>query len=161
MVGSHQIVDVLIVEDKDAKFSLVREALIEWLGYVPDIHRESTIIGGEDALEARKWSLAILDISMDIAGGETAGMRGGHANLGGLDIIERMFLLSIDIPTIVVTGFDYFQSLGAKEVPEFIGIPELDRRVMQYLGDNYLGCLRYGIPGWRDEFARALEGLRR
>lgn len=157
----HEILHVLIVEDKDDKYREVCAALTEYLATEIEIVRASTITEGEDRLEDRAWSLVVLDISMDISGASTGPIRGGHANLGGLDIIERMFLLGIDLPTVVVTGFDYFQSVGAREEAEFIDLDELNRRVQRHLGANYLGCLRYGVDGWQSQFVSALKRWRK
>ncbi|NNM74195.1 hypothetical protein [Enterovirga aerilata] len=88
------------------------------------------------------------------SGGDRAAALPRHANLGGMDIIERMFLMEQEIPTIIVTDFDYFPAGGqdASET-EIISLGDLNSRASSLLGDYHLGTVRYGSSTWRDEFA--------
>lgn len=148
--------EILVVEDKDSKFSDVSSAIIQLF---PDakISRAQTVIEAENLLGAKPWAILVLDISMDINGTSRGRLGGGHANLGGLDILDGMYLEGVSIPTIVVTGFDYFPSPGIRDAADFIGLQELEQLVRRRLPGAFLGCLRYGISGWRDKFLKAIK----
>jgi CheY-like chemotaxis protein len=150
--------DVLVVEDKDAKFRDIEQLL---LGIRSDVVcvRARTVTEAENLLEARSWSVMVLDISMDINGTSKGALGGGHANLGGLDILDTLFYEGLSIPTIAVTGFDYFIASGSGEESTYIGLDELEGLVRARAQGGYLGCVRYGSEGWQQRFVKACSGI--
>lgn len=147
---------VLIVEDKDAKFEDLKH-ILERLSPDVDIRRAMTVVEAENMLTGGRWDFLVLDISMDINGTSKGALGGGHASLGGLDIVDTMFYESIEIPTVVVTGLDYFISANEKDGSDYIGLEELETMISQRLSGQYLGCIRYGIDGWAARFRTACE----
>jgi CheY-like chemotaxis protein len=150
---------VLIVEDKSAKFADLKK-VVESLSSRISIHRASTVIEAENMLEDREWNLLVLDISMDINGTSKGALGGGHANLGGLDIVETMYYEGIVIPTVIVTGLDYFISAEGSDGSEYIGLEELEALVRKKMPSGYLGCIRYGIDGWVERLQAACGVLK-
>lgn len=145
---------VLIVEDKDAKFEDVKH-LVEQLSSDVDIRRATTVVEAENMLTEKDWHFLVLDISMDINGTSKGALGGGHASLGGLDVVDTMYYEALTIPTIIVTGLDYFISPNDTEGSDYIGLDELDAMMSKRLSGQYLGCIRYGIDGWAARFKAA------
>lgn len=146
---------ILIVEDVDQKFDEVRLAVESSIS-AAEIERAQTVVDGQDAISGRDWDLVIIDISMDIASQTGARMREGHANLGGMDIIEQMYLLGKDTPTIIVTGFDYFVPSDREEIQVTQSFADLGTKASKWLKDKFLGSIRYGKPGWEDSLKEAI-----
>jgi CheY-like chemotaxis protein len=148
--------DILIVEDKDAKFDDLKKVVEE---AVPSaaITRATTVVEAENLLSQAAWSMIVLDISMDINGTSKGALGGGHASLGGLDVVDTMYYEGLEVPTVVVTGLDYFISSKNMEGADYIGLEELETMVRQKLASQYLGCIRYGIDGWSARFKTAFE----
>lgn len=148
---------VLIVEDKDSKYDAIAEILRELLPQSLLQTRACTVTEGEEAIERSNWDLVILDISMDIRGSSRGALQGGHANLGGLDIAEGMYLRRRTFPTIVLTGFDYFQSSSTGNRRELIGLSEIEEKGRKFLKSDFIACIRYGYPAWKTELGEALK----
>lgn len=101
------------------------------------------------------WDLVIVDLSMDINGnGSVQGA--GHATLAGLDVLERMSLLKIDYPTILVTGFDSFQDPDRFD-NAIMNLSDISNLATQWLGSAHLGSVRYGLPNWAQKFRRIVQ----
>jgi hypothetical protein len=150
---------VLIIEDVDQKHDEVKAVVANVLPINASFSRARTVVEAQDAIEADNWSLIVVDISMDIADSGGAKTREGHANLGGIDIIEQMYLLERDAPTVIVTGFDYFiRSSREHEQTEAQTFGDLSIRAKNWLGDKFLGCVRYGKAGWEERLKDALQG---
>jgi len=151
-------IEVLIVEDKDAKFEAI-SAVVGSVAPKAVIHRARTVVEAERMVREPRWKLLLLDISMDISGDSRGALSGGHANLGGIDVVETMFYENIIIPTIVVTGFDYFIAAGPDEGTEYIGLSELEALVRGKMPVGYLGYVRYGVDGWVNSLIAACGGV--
>src|SRR5689334_9087406 len=107
---------LLIVEDDNGKFADVMSILMSQFSECIKeyrVERADTVVMAEQLMSRGSHDLVILDISMNIDRGSLGPMRGGHANLGGMDIIEKMYLLELERPTILLTGFDYFRRIGS------------------------------------------------
>jgi len=146
---------VLIIEDVQSKFEDVRSIVASILP--PDIQfvRASNLNEAEDAIMEEGWNLVVVDLSMDINGnGSVQGA--GHATLGGLDVLERMALLKIDHPTVLVTGFDSFQDPDRFD-NAIMNLTDISRLASEWLGDAYVGCVRYGGENWGKRFQRMLQ----
>lgn len=99
---------------------------------------------------------------MDIASNSAGPSRGGHANLGGMDIVEEMYLTEREVPTIIVTGFDYFvSSAPAERSPDAHSFDDIEGLARKWLGWKLLGCVKYGRDGWEADFRRFLGEVRR
>ncbi|MHC1946088.1 hypothetical protein IF803_17035 [Bradyrhizobium sp. UFLA06-06] len=151
---------VLIVEDVDHKYKDVVEVLEATTNGSIELVRAKTVVDAADLVKQSGWLLIILDISMDIAPGSGSTMREGHANLGGLDILEQMYLLEKESPTVIVTGYDYFvRSSSDDEVSDSHTLQDLESQGRSLIGANLLGCIRYGAPGWAEHLRALVEGL--
>lgn len=145
---------VLLVEDVDQKAEEICAVVVDAIQGV-QIERARTVVEGQDAITGGEWGLVVVDISMDIASQSGARMREGHANLGGMDIIEQMYLLGKDAPTVIVTGFDYFVPTDDPHLTQ--SFAELGRKSSDWLGANFLGSVRYGKAGWEASLRDALN----
>ena len=151
---------VLIIEDVDHKFEEVQTLVLNALNPTPSITRAATVVEAEDAVNSGKWDLVVVDISMDIAPGTSSSTREAHANLGGMDIIEQMYLLEKEAPTVIVTGFDYFIRVGLDtDLHEAQTFSDLEVQAREWIGSNLLGCVRYGEVGWEALLNACLQGV--
>ena len=142
---------VLVIEDTDRKWNDIQSRLAEF--GVSDPMRASTIEEAESLIE-QDWDLVVLDISMDIRASKSGPKEGGHDTTGGLKIASKMFYLGCEAPTIIVTGFDAFPSRlrGGVEGNVILGLEEVEERARDQLGDAFIGCVKWGRPGWENAF---------
>ena len=141
---------VLIVEDSDKKFEAVSQC-VKQAHFGCEVVRASTMVEAEKLILTRIWSLIVLDVSMDIAPSRYGPKVRGQANVGGLAIARKMFLLDKEAPTIIVTAFDSFTAPGAgASRSEILGFEE-------YLPSSLVACLRYNVDGWRRSMMEAVQ----
>lgn len=151
--------NVLIVEDSAGKLGAIRSILDAVCPGVSITHA-ATMIEAERAIERPDWSLVVLDISMDIAPSQLGPRSRGQANIGGLSIAQRMFLLEMECPTIIVTAFDSFSASGnASSIAEIVGFEEVRTRAEGFLGSNLIGCYQYNSTTWREEMASVVKDI--
>jgi CheY-like chemotaxis protein len=143
---------ILIVEDSDAKFGRLQALIGPVAQSINGVcERAATLTEAETRIDTGVWSLVVLDISLDIAKTTAGPKLGGHATLGGLNVATKMFLLEREVPTIIVTAFDMFQETGVELAGyNSLGLEDIKRRASEMLGGAFLGCIRYGEPGWED-----------
>lgn len=145
---------ILIVEDVDTKY---RDILVELQVHVPtERHiRAENLNDAEDLVMDRDWALLLLDLSMDIAASGSMDLGSGHATLAGLDVVERVALLKLRVPVIIVTGFDSFQDPDRFD-NAIMSMADVDTIVKALIGDLYFGCVRYGRENWRTDLVDSL-----
>ena len=148
---------VLIVEDSESKYSAILE-LVRDVCPKCEIARAATVIEAEAAVTEQKWDLVVLDISMDIAPSRLGHRSRGQANIGGLGIAQKMFLLNCESPTIIVTAFDSFSTATMGGSGEIVDFDEVRRRALQYLPDSLCACLQYNSPDWKELFRVTAQG---
>ncbi|GAN69494.1 DNA-binding transcriptional response regulator [Acetobacter orleanensis] len=148
--------EILIVEDVDEKYTDIERVFKETVGFICDPRRASNLNDAEDEVMLGKWNLIILDISMDISSSGSAALNAGHATMGGLDILERMFLLKISAPTVLVTGFDSFQDADRFD-NAIMNLHDISSIAANWLGAAYLGSVRYGTTNWDMNFQQIIR----
>lgn len=147
--------NVLVVEDGEEKWADVGRVLRNVL---PDatLQRARDLFEAEKALHQINWDLLVLDVSLDIRkGGGRAGA--AHDYVGGLKILGRMYYDELQIPTIIVTGFDSFPSVRTNGDGVMLGLEDLEREATRQLGTNHVGTVRHGPEGWAEEFSTLLN----
>lgn len=147
---------ILIVEDSDAKYRNVEDVVRRSGNDAQEIVRASSVVDAEALVEVGEWQLIVLDISMNIVATSRGGS-GGHATLGGIGLLERMYHLDILAPTVIVTAFDAFEArenTGAKGA--IVDLNYIRESAGHILGDKFLGCIRYPTPGWEGELSQAV-----
>lgn len=150
---SNRLKSVLVVEDVETKFRDIVEVLSAVDGVVYE--RAENLNDAEDRLMGGEWQLVILDLSMDIAASGSMDLGSGHATLAGLDVVERVALLKLAVPIVIVTGFDSFQDPDRFDNSIML-VDDIDKVVLALIGDLYFGCVRYGHDGWRSKLRDAL-----
>lgn len=147
--------NILIIEDVESKFNDVQRVISECVSDPCVFSRASNLVDAEDAVTSNTWDLVIVDLSMDING--NGSMQGaGHATLGGLDVLEIMSLLKRDSPVILVTGFDSFQDQDRFD-NAIMNLADIDGLALKWLGNAYIGCVRYGSENWSKQLNRMLQ----
>lgn len=147
---------ILVVEDQEQKYAQVAKALHDALPDA-DLVRTETVTEAEDML-LHPYDFVVLDISMNISPTSAAFSRGGHADLGGLDLVEYMYLNEIETPVIVVTGFDFFRVQPVQGVTELIGLEDLEQAIREKIGKQLITLVRFGSAGWADQMKSAVTG---
>lgn len=147
---------VLIVEDSSGKLAAVRE-LVTLASPDAVIVEAPTVVEAERQISAGGWDLVVLDISMDIAPSKLGPRSRGQANIGGLAIAQKMFLLEKEAPTIILTAYDSFttSAMGAT-AREIVGFEEVQRRSSELLGNHLIACLQYNSESWREQMSEAI-----
>ena len=119
---------ILIVEDSSGKLAAVRD-LVSLTRPDAVMVEARTVVEAERQIAVGGWDLVILDISMDIAPSELGPRSRGQANIGGLAIAQKMFLLEKEAPTIILTAYDSFAtSAMGVSTREIVGFEEVQRR---------------------------------
>ncbi|WP_143105861.1 hypothetical protein [Brevundimonas viscosa] len=152
-------VDVLIVEDVDTKFNDVAGVVQSTFGDHAKIVRAKNLNDADDLVMSGDWSLLVLDLSMDIAASGSMDLGSGHATLAGLDVVDRLALMKIAIPTVIITGFDSFQDPDRFD-NAIMGVEEVNALAINMLGADYLGCVRYGHEDWKEILQSAISRRR-
>lgn len=152
--------NILVVEDVGEKFEDISASLLTVMKSKYCVTRVENLNDAEDAVMNGGWSLILLDISMDISASGAFDYSSGHATMGGIDILERMHLMQISIPTILVTGFDSFQDPDRFD-NAIMNLEDVYQLAYDWLGDSYLGCVRYGPIGWQADLLKFLEAWNR
>ena len=151
-------VKVLIVEDTEFKYADIVEVLDDHFGERLDLTRAPSVVSALTYVHECDWNLLILDVSMDIISNVSSRPRESHASLGGMDVLEEMYLTEKETPTIIITGFDYFVSSNFEsEYRQAQTIQEIERKAREWFGALLIGCIRYGPPTWRDELSQLLK----
>ncbi len=150
---------VLAVEDEDSKY-LEIEAVLKKLSKTITLHRAKTVRDADAALDKNLPELLLLDISMNISSGSLGPLRGGYANLGGMDVAERLYLFGRSVPTVLITAFDYFPSAGHRAASsEMLSLANIEKRARVIFGADYLGCVRYAKDGWQEMLIKNVSGV--
>jgi CheY-like chemotaxis protein len=154
---------VLVIEDDDTKFSDI-DAVIRAVDVAGGLNivRAATAMDAEQLVELGGLDLMILDISLNISAGSLGPLRGGFANLGGLNVAEKMFMHCLSTKTIVVTGFDYFPATGARQGGyDLVSLSDIEARAAEMFGSDLIGCVRYSSDGWAERLAEYVNGALR
>lgn len=146
---------ILIVEDGEEKWAQIR-AVLRHVTPDADLDRARDLYEAEKAITQSGWDLLILDVSLDI---RAAGGRAGaaHDYVGGLKILGRMYYDELEIPTIIVTGFDSFPSVRTNGDGVMLGLEDVEREAGRQLADHHVGTVRHGPEGWEREFEALLR----
>lgn len=145
--------NVLVIEDSENKLEDILK-MLNTLG----VDRENVTISknfvsGRNALKSSELDLAIIDISIDISSRTIDPSKENHANIGGFQLIEIMSLNEKIVPTIIVTGFSsFFAERGGGRKKEIQSLDQIIGTVENWLGDKFIGCVRYSEPNWKDAF---------
>lgn len=141
---------ILVIEDSDSKYQAISSVILS-TGKTESVQRAATVLEAEREVAKRGWNLIVLDISLDIAPSRLGPRSRGQANLGGLGIAQRMFLLQQEAPTVILTAFDSFSTPtvgpGAAEI---VGFDEVKIRAEKFLSQSLRGTLQYNSPSWRE-----------
>lgn len=152
---------VLIVEDTDDKFTAVALVVAESFDKAVSIRRAATVVEAEELTAIEDWKLLVLDISMDIVASRSGRSQNGHASTGGMAVLERMYLLGREVPTVIVTAFDAFRATASqREDDGILGLEDINRKAQQILGEKFLGSIRYGADGWENALRQLLRTVR-
>ena len=149
---------VLVVEDSDSKWDSVATIISTVLAEA-ELHRARDLFEGEREIAKPGWELLVLDISLDIrAGGGRAGA--AHDHTGGLKILGKMYYEELEIPTIIITGFDSFPSTRTNGDGIMLGLEHVDEEAAKQLGNQLVGLVRHLSDGWEQQLEQLLVKFR-
>lgn len=149
---------ILVVEDSEPKWLRIDEII---RGVLPaaEIERARDLFEGERAIAARGWDLLILDMSLDIRA--DAGRAGAaHDYVGGLKILGKMYYDELEVPTIIITGFNSFPTVRTNGDGVMLGLEDVEAEASRQLGDHLVGTIRHLSEGWEERFQAMLAPFR-
>ena len=141
---------VLLIEDDDFKAGKIRR-VVEIERVVSSLSLARSVSSGIAALNADIPDLLLLDMSLTTydLGPDEGGWR--PRNFGGIEIFEELDRLEIELPVVVVTGFETFQRDSRP-----ITISELRKDLRERFPGNFCAIIYFDVEGsWK---AR-LQGL--
>lgn len=146
--------DILIVEDEAPK----REYLIAFVRQeMPSAHIRvaKSVRSGIALIESQSPHLLLLDMSLptfDIGPNEPGGRPQGF---GGIEVLRYIELYELNVPTIVVTGYEAFTRGAGKTLDH----DALDLQLRADHQQNYKGLVYYNslFPEWRASLAKLMR----
>lgn len=149
---------VLVIEDADTKWETV-SATVQRVLPDAEIGRACDLFEGEREIAQPGWDLLILDMSLDIRAG-AGRAAAAHDYTGGLKIVGRMYYDELEVPTIILTGFDSFPTTRNNGDGVMLGLENVEAEATKKLGDHLIGLVRYLSDGWEQRFVALLERFR-
>ena len=150
---------VLAVEDSPVKWADVAQVVRPLLPAGCDLVHVGNMASARQHIMQGGWDLLLLDVSLDV-NERSGGNRGAKEFTGGLQLASRMHYLDKSIPTIVITGFETFVAARPQAEQDMIlGLQDVERTMRGYLGEDVIGMVRYGNPGWQEELTAMLKGF--
>jgi hypothetical protein len=145
---------ILVIEDSESKWTYVEEIIRRALP-TAEIHRSRDLFEGVRAIAEPNWDLLILDISLDIRAG--AGRAGAaHDHVGGQKILGKMYYDELEVPTIIITGFDSFPTVRNNGDAVMLGLEDVEAEASRQLGRHLVGTVRHLSEGWEQRFETML-----
>lgn len=153
------VLKILFVEDDSRKAEEVLDVLKECGISASQVDQAATAVEAAHKLVGTH-DLLLLDISMNISKGSLGPMRGGHANLGGMDILEELYLEGRSIRTIIITGFSAFKTSNSLYGDyDQVGLDAIKERALFLLKNDFIGAVSFGQPKWKENFLELLEAI--
>lgn len=149
---------VLVIEDVDGKWETV-SAIVRRVLPAAEIRRARDLFEGEREIAEPGWDLLVLDMSLDIRAG-AGRAAAAHDYTGGLKIVGRMYYDELEVPTIIITGFDSFPTTRTNGDGVMLGLENVEAEATRQLGDHLIGLVRYLSEGWEQRFEALLERFR-
>lgn len=147
---------VLLVEDEDPK----RDAILNFLTKAfPEFEVElaRSVRTAIASIRAARPNLLLLDMSLptfDIASGESGGRPQGF---GGIEIMRFIEMQEIELPTIVITGYEAFSKANGQR----IGVDALQNEFTRDFPNFFRGLIYFDpIAGvWDEDFRKLVAAL--
>lgn len=147
---------VLLVEDEDPK----RDAILNCITKAfPEFKVEyaRSVRTAIASIRADKPDLLLLDMSLptfDIAQGEPGGRPQGF---GGIEIMRFIEMQEIELPTIVITGYEAFPKANGQR----IGVDALQKEFISDFPNFFRGLIYYDpIAGvWGEDFRKTVIAI--
>jgi hypothetical protein len=149
---------ILVIEDADGKWETVA-AVLQRVLPTAEVHRARDLFEGEREIAQPGWDLLVLDMSLDIRTG-AGRASAAHDFTGGLKIVGRMYYDELEVPTIILTGFDSFPTTRTNGDGVMMGLESVEAEATRKLGDHLIGLVRYLSNGWEERFEALLQRFR-
>lgn len=147
---------LLIVEDEEPKREAILNAAsgrFEW----SEIKTANSVRSAIQSIRQQRPDLLLLDMSLptfDISAGEPGGRPQGE---GGIEVLRFLEMSEIDVPTVVVTGYDAFR----KKDGQRIGFERLGAELRKDFPNFFKGLVHFDpIRGvWANELYDIVKAL--
>lgn len=151
------MVKILLVEDEAPKFAHIK-LFLETVVLNLEIEIAMSVTSALDAIEANRFDLVILDMSLptfDINDREGGGRPQGF---GGLEVLRQMNLEEIEFSTVVITGYEAF-SRGQGSPIE---ISQLELELEAEFPTFFRGILYYNssFDEWKKDLLAVMKKLK-
>jgi CheY-like chemotaxis protein len=143
--------NVLIVEDQDAKRGQLRAFLLEAFAGATIIEARS-LSSGLSHILAGAYDLVLLDMTMPTHDPSPSEPGGRPQRFAGRELLDQMGRLGVTPPTVIVTQYDSF---GAK------GLDDLSAELKAEHPEFYRGAVHYNpaVSGWKTGLAQCIRDL--
>ena len=146
---------ILLVEDESPKAGHIKNCLEE-LRPRCEVRWVRSVRTAIEKLEEGGWQLLILDMSLptfDIVKGESGGRPQGF---GGIELMREMELSEVEVPVIVITGYEAFTKSGGE-----IGLGAIARELSDEFPEFFKGILHFNSAygDWKLKLEELLNRL--
>lgn len=141
---------IILVEDNPEKAlricSIIHETTLN-----AKVKTCASLTSAMETIEAEKFDLLVLDISMDIMASGNGFLADNHDMLGGLRFAKELYLNENELATIVVTAHESFvEKKGPKaKISSFMSVTQLSEEFNDLLDELFIGAVRYEKDGWK------------
>lgn len=145
---------ILFIEDEPTKSKEISNFLTDKIPEVQILLAESFTCGVEK-LRQEKFDLLLLDMSLPIFNYSTRiGSQNEFEPFAGLDILDEIYRLGLDLKTIVVTAFDV---IGDNK--NQVKLSQLDQKMKDEYCEVYLGVIHYNVSSleWKNELMQYIQ----
>ena len=148
----------LLVEDESPKLAHIRRFMRESFSYVSIIDALS-VSSAIEAIDDHEFDLLLLDMSLptfDVGQGETGGRPQGF---GGIEILRYIEMSEIDLPTLVLTGYEAFPD----ETGKIMDLETLRRRLVDEFPGTVKDVFHFSssLEGWKMSLREAVSAILR
>lgn len=126
---------VLVVDDQDAKFDLLKKIASSALPDAEFVHVRN-FRAAIPQLESYDWQLVILDMSFGV--NDAPSEASAFVELAGLQVLQHMDRADLSVPVVIYTAHTNFSNPPKGNI---IGVDALEKWIRKYFEDIFLGCV--------------------
>jgi CheY-like chemotaxis protein len=147
------MIRVLIVEDNETKQSQIRSLLTS--NFESEVSIVSNINAAYPSVSKTDLDLIILDMTFQISHTDGS-LDTRKVALGGIELLQYMKAMEINVPVIVATQHDSFLQPGGLEITS---VAELDEVLSSAFPGIYVGVVKVDLPSnnWQDDMVNTIR----
>lgn len=149
-------IHALLVEDEGPKLAHIRRFMMESFSNVRTVDARS-VSTALDIIEDELFDLLLLDMSLptfDVGHGEHGGRPQGF---GGIEILRHIEMAGLELPTIVLTGYEAFPD----EAGTLIDLNTLRERLKEEFQETVVAVVHFNssLDDWKASLRPVIERI--